>query len=197
LASFTLRLHIPRQAKWRMPPNSELRSKITLYQREGRHTQWEHYRAVYMKTLCIVPCGMRKIWKSNPTAGPTPAGEVYTGSFARKCQEYASVFYPGAYVILSAKYGFLWPDDIIPGDYNVTFNDSKTHPIKISEMIESARSKGLYVYDQLVVVAGKHYVDTAKQVFPGKQFHEPLKGCTGNGFMLQRMTEAIRIKLPL
>ena len=117
-----------------------------------------------MKTLCIVPCGKQKIWKSNPTAGPTPAGEVYTGSFAQKCQEYVSFFYPGAYVILSAKHGFLWPEDLIPEDYNVTFNDPKTHPITIPEMIESARSKGLYAYDQVVVVAGKKYVEMAKCV---------------------------------
>jgi hypothetical protein len=150
-----------------------------------------------MNTLCIVPCGKQKLWKSNPAAGPTPAREVYTGSYARKCQEYASVFYPSAYVILSAKYGFLWPNDLIPGDSNVTFNDPKTHPITISEMITSAQLKNLYAYDQIVVVAGKNYVDMAKQVFPGKHIHDPLKGCTGNGFMMQRMKEAIRKKLPI
>jgi hypothetical protein len=126
-----------------------------------------------------------------------PAREVYTGLFARKCQEYASVFYSGAYIILSAKYGFLWPNDLIPGDYNVTFKDRKTHPIVISEMVRSAQSKGLYAYDQIVVVAGKNYVNMAKQVFPGKHIHDPLKGCTANGFMMQRLGEAIRKKLPL
>ncbi len=150
-----------------------------------------------MKTLCIVPCGKQKIWKKNPAAGPTLAKEVYTGSFARKCQEYASLFYPTDYVILSAKYGFLWPNDVIPGDYSVTFNDLRTHPITISELEKSARSKDLYAYDQIVVVAGKNYVDMAKKVFPGKHIHDPLKGCTRNGFMMQRLKQAILKKLPI
>ena len=150
-----------------------------------------------MKTLCIIPCGKRKIWTDNPNAGPTPAHEVYTGSFAKKCQEYASTFYPDSYIILSAKYGFLWPNDIIPGEYNVTFNDSSTHPISISSMISSARLKGLVSYDQIVVVAGKNYVNMAKQVFPGKFIHDPLKGCAGNGIMMSRMKSAIQTNRPL
>jgi len=47
-------------------------------------------------------------------------------------------------------------------------------------------------------ITGRHAPEyAAKQVFPGKQIHNPLNGCTGNGFMMQRMTEAIRKKLPL
>jgi hypothetical protein len=47
-----------------------------------------------MKTLCIVPCGKTKIWDKNPNAGPTKAEYVYVGSFAKKCREYATTFYP-------------------------------------------------------------------------------------------------------
>jgi hypothetical protein len=150
-----------------------------------------------MKTLCIIPCGKHKIWTENPNAGPTPARDVYIGSFARKCQEYASFFYPGYYVILSAKYGFLWPDDLIPGNYEVTFNNPSTHPITISEMISSAKVKDLFPYDQIVVVAGKNYVSMIRQVFPGKLIRDPLKGCSGNGYMMQRLTESIRMSLAL
>ena len=150
-----------------------------------------------MKTLCIIPCGKSKIWDKNPGAGPTKARHVYTGPFASKCQEYARKFYPEAWIILSAKYGFLWPDDIIPGPYNVTFNDPTTGPISINEVIRSAQEKGLVGYDEIVIVAGKKYVEMARQAFPGKAIREPLKGCGGNLLMTKRMKEAIESGRPL
>jgi len=150
-----------------------------------------------MKTLCIVPCGSRKIWDKNPFAGPTPAKDVYIGSFAKKCQEYARTFYSDSYVILSARYGFLWPDDIIPSNYNVTFNDLSTRPITIPEMKKSAVTKKLLDYDQIVVIAGRNYFEMAKQVFPGKIVRNPLKGCSGNGVMEHRMALAIESNTPL
>lgn len=150
-----------------------------------------------MKTLCIIPCGKRKIWNDNPNAGPTPSRDVYTGSFAKMCLKYASTFYPDSYVILSAKYGFLWPNDLIPEDYNVTFNDLPSNPISIPLMISSARFKGLLSYDQFVVIAGKNYVNMAKQVFPGKVIINPLKGCAGNGIMINRMKSAIKNGRPI
>jgi len=54
----------------------------------------EQKRVGPMKTLCIVPCGKAKIWDKNPKAGPTMAKQVYTGPFAKKCQEYAELYYP-------------------------------------------------------------------------------------------------------
>ena len=61
---------------------------------------------------------MRKIWDINPFAGPTKAKYVYVGPFAKKCKEYAQKFYPSSWCTLSAKYGFLFPNDIVPGPYN-------------------------------------------------------------------------------
>ena len=65
-----------------------------------------------MKTLCIVPCGSKKIWKKNPNAGPMKAKDVYIGPFASKCQQYAKHFYPESWCILSAKHGFLFHNEI-------------------------------------------------------------------------------------
>jgi len=76
-----------------------------------------------MKIICIVPCGNKKIWDVFPDAGPTPAKNAYVGGFASKCQEYARAFYPDNYFILSAKYGFLQPEEIVPNKYNVTFKN--------------------------------------------------------------------------
>ena len=99
--------------------------------------------------LCVVPCGSLKIWDKYPNAGPTKAKDAYIGPFVKTCIEYAEKFYPGTYVILSAKYGFLFPDEVIPGNYNVTFNDPSTDPITIEELRRQAEQKGLMKYDEI------------------------------------------------
>lgn len=142
--------------------------------------------------LCVVPCGSLKIWSKNPNAGPTKARDVYVGQFAKTCIEYAEKFYPNSYVILSAKYGFLFPDELIPEDYNVTFNDPKTNPIGVEELRKQAEEKELTKYDEIVVVAGNNYVNIVKKVFAGKKIATPLKGLGGMGPMISAMKKAIR-----
>jgi hypothetical protein len=68
-----------------------------------------------MNTLCIIPCGSAKIWDKDSDAGPTAAQYVYTGGFSMNCKQYAMMFYPNSWCILSAKYGFLLPDDVVAG----------------------------------------------------------------------------------
>ncbi len=150
-----------------------------------------------MKTLCVVPCGYEKIWKKHPDAGPTRARDVYTGVFARKCQQYAIKFYPESYCILSAKYGFLWPDNIIPGPYDVTFKKQSTNPIPLHELKKNVIQKGLLEYDEIVVIAGRDYVQKVVQVFADKKVHIPLKGCRGFGDMMGRLKRAIVDGKPL
>jgi hypothetical protein len=150
-----------------------------------------------MKTICIIPCGKGKIWKRNPGTGPTPAKDVYTGTFARKCQEYARKFYGEAYLILSAKYGFLFPNDIVPGDYNVTFKRPSTHPIKIPELVQIAHDKQLFQFEGLVIVAGHDYSEIARQVFPGKVIVTPLAKCRNMFEMIQKMNKAIKEGQPI
>ena len=67
-----------------------------------------------MKTLCIASCGKSKIWDKQPQAGPMPARSVYVGPFSGACGRYADKFFPESWCILSAKYGFVLPDDLIP-----------------------------------------------------------------------------------
>ncbi len=142
--------------------------------------------------LCIVPCGKQKIWDKDPNAGPTKARDVYIGPFAKKCIEYAEKFYPNSYVILSAKYGFLFPDEIVPENYNVTFNDPKTNPITVEELRKQAERKGLMNYDEIVVLAGSNYVEIVKKVFTGKRVITPLRGLEGMGSMMSAIKKAIR-----
>lgn len=149
-----------------------------------------------MKTLCIAQCGHHKIWDDNPNAGPTMAKDAYTGVFAKKTQEYAKHFYPNDWCIISAKYGFLKPDDLIE-NYNVTFKDLKTKPITINELTASAREKNLFDYDELVIVASREYVDRIKTIFPGKLFQTPLNGIVGNGNMMKKLKIAIQTGVPI
>ena len=130
----------------------------------------------YEKVLCIIPCGNRKIWDKNPNAGPTRARDVYIGPFAKKCKEYAEKFYPSSWCILSAKYGFLFPDDIVPGPYNVTFNDKRTNPISVEELSKQVKEKGLDKYEKILVLGGKKYVSVVRKVFSKKKVYVPLEG---------------------
>ena len=145
-----------------------------------------------MHSLCIVPCGNRKIWGKYPDKGATKAKDVYIGPFTSKCGKYAMHFYPDSWYILSAKYGFLHPDDIIPETYDVTFNDKSTNPITIKELIKQASTKGLNKYNEIVIVAGEDYAKTVRQVFTSKNIRTPLKGCLGIGYMLQQLNDAIK-----
>lgn len=129
-----------------------------------------------MKTLCIAPCGQRKIWKKFPKLGPQKARDVYTGPYAGKCIEYASKFYPDSWCILSAKYGFLFPDDLVLGDYNVTFKKKQTKPLAINDLAIQVKNKELDKYDKIVVLGGKDYSDMIKEVISGKVLSLPLYG---------------------
>lgn len=144
------------------------------------------------KNLCIVPCGSKKVWDKFPEAGPTPAKDVYIGTFAKKCQEYAAKTCPDSWYILSAKYGFLSPEDIVKGPYNVTFNDKNTNPVSLKDLILQKRQKNLDQYDKIIVVAGKIYKNIIREVFQEKEVENPLEGCRGIGFMMGRLNELIK-----
>lgn len=144
-----------------------------------------------MKSICIIPCGRKKIWDLKSDAGPTRAKDVYIGTFTRKCQEYAEIFYPNAWYILSAKYGFLSPKDIIPGPYNVTFNKKKTNPISNEELFIQANTKRIDKYNYIVVLGGKNYVDRIAKVFSNQKVLAPLKNCKGIGYMMGKLNDAI------
>ncbi|CAD6492389.1 MAG: hypothetical protein LAKADJCE_00296 [Candidatus Argoarchaeum ethanivorans] len=150
-----------------------------------------------MKTLCIVPCGNRKIWDKNPNAGPTKAKYVYVGPFAKKCREYATRFYLSSWCILSAKYGFLLPNYIVPGPYNVSFNDRKTNPITIKELSDQVKEKGLGNHERIVTLGGKNYVEMANEVFSSKEILSPLSDCKGIGYMMGKLNDSIKRGVPL
>jgi hypothetical protein len=144
-----------------------------------------------MKTICIIPCGSKKIWDINTDTGPTEARKVYVGPFAKKCRQYAETFYPGSWCILSAKYGFLFPDDNVAGPYNTAFNKKGTNPIANEKLTRQAKKKGLNEYHKIIVLGGKNYIKRVRQVFSDKKVSAPLEKCKGIGYMMKKLNEAI------
>ncbi len=118
-----------------------------------------------MNTLCIVQCGGQKIWKKYPNIGHVKTKEAYTSLYFKKNRDYAERF-GDDWMILSAKYGFLSPDDKI-GDYNVTFKLKRSGPISYLELKNQVRNRGLDNYSTILVLGGKEYLDAVKAAFAG------------------------------
>lgn len=87
--------------------------------------------------LIIIASGKPKIWDKLPDIGPVKASEVYTGTFHRLSRAYAEQF-ANEYLILSPKYGFLRPDDIVLKTYDVRFTMKGTgaDTIQLGELKE-------------------------------------------------------------
>lgn len=151
-----------------------------------------------MKQLCVIPCGTKKIWSREPDIGAVKAKDAYIGTFHKLCRDYANHFI-GDWVILSAKYGFLWPDDYVPGDYDVTFNKSSTEIMSDEDLKEQAIDKGLDRYNQIIVLTGKKYVPVIETVFSNKDcfIQFPLLECRGIGYMQQLLKEAVKTNKPI
>lgn len=152
--------------------------------------------------LCIVPCGRQKIWDRYPYRGPTPAREAYIGPFSKKCIEYAERFYPHSYRILSARYGFLRPEQEIE-NYNITFRDPEAIPN--GDLINQVIEQGLVNYDQIIILGGLLYREKVRDVFSQAaiilglqepQIIAPLEGLR-IGQQIQRINLAIEDNIPI
>jgi hypothetical protein len=142
------------------------------------------------RRLCIIPCGAAKVWDKHPDHGPTEAKDVYTDGFAKACQNYAKMFFTD-WVILSAKYGFLRPDDIVNEGYNVSFIKPSAETISVPTLQQQVVQKELEKFDGIVVLGGKHYTERVVSAFgSGKNYVYPLSGCKGIGYMLERLVNA-------
>jgi len=73
---------------------------------------------------------------------------VYTGTPFLINKRYAEHF-GSDWVILSAKYGFIGPDFMIPEDYNITFNDLKSNPITKRVCIPSYRPQSVQLHNRV------------------------------------------------
>jgi hypothetical protein len=131
-------------------------------------------------TLIIVPCGAQKIWNSNPRAGRIPAKEAYTSQLFKVHREYAETF-GTEWLILSARYGFTHPDQLIE-DYDFKFDRSDLESKnwwRLRGMIQQAHS--LSRYQKVVLLGGRLYREIARRVLLGiflpRQIVEPFANC--------------------
>jgi len=79
-------------------------------------------------------------------------------------REYAERF-GDAWVILSAKYGFVGPEHIIAGPYDVTFKRSSTGPIDDRSLQRQIRDQMLDRFDEIIALGGADYRARIEKAF--------------------------------
>ncbi|MFC9448179.1 DUF6884 domain-containing protein [Bacillus cereus] len=144
-----------------------------------------------MKRLCIIPCGKKKIWDKHSDYGPMEAKDVYISPFGKACQAYATMFFEN-WVILSAKHGFLRPNDIVLENYDLAFDSKSDEVISIEQLQKQMVDKSLLQFDEIVLLAGKKHKKVVTKLYPEEIIAYPLEGCKGIGYMLQRLKEAVK-----
>jgi hypothetical protein len=143
------------------------------------------------RLLIIVPCGERKIWDRNPDHGPSPAREAYIGPPFVINRQYAERF-ATRWVVLSAKYGFIAPNFIIPGPYNVTFKMKRTNPVSAVMLTEQVKREGLGEFEAIIGLGGAEYRDRVAVAFAenGVKPVFPFAGYPKIGKMMQAVKKA-------
>ncbi|MED1638539.1 hypothetical protein P4V01_16555 [Bacillus thuringiensis] len=144
-----------------------------------------------MKRLCIIPCGKKKIWDKHSNYGPMEAKDVYISPFGKACQAYATMFFEN-WVILSAKHGFLRPNDIVLENYDLAFDSKSDEVISIEQLQKQMVDKSLLQFDEIVLLAGKKHEKVVTKLYPEEMITYPLEECKGIGYMLQRLIEAVK-----
>lgn len=145
-----------------------------------------------MNRLCIIPCGKRKIWDAGDYAGPAAAETAYTGVFHKLCQTYARMFFQN-WTILSAKHGYLLPEDLVPESYDLSFSMKNAEIITEAMLKEQIAKKFPYEFQEIIILGGKKFKPIAEGSFgPNPQFRYPLEGEKGIGLMQRRLKKAIQ-----
>lgn len=144
-----------------------------------------------MSKLVVVSCGSKKIWHKNPSAGPTPAKNVYVSGYTNILKSYPQKF-NNDWVILSAKYGFIDPDFIIPEPYNITFKDKSARTITVEQLRGQVKKKGLDKYEEIIVLGGKEYADKVRMAFSATNcsVRAPVEGLQ-IGKIMKKVNDAI------
>jgi hypothetical protein len=115
------------------------------------------------KTLIVVPCADRKIWDIDPfyKGEKVPARYAYVGNYSKACIRYAQKREKSGdiFLILSTKYGFLFPDDLIE-DY-----DEKSFIISDEPLRLQAEKIDVSQIHSIEVVAPEEYYWKVKKAF--------------------------------
>ena len=116
--------------------------------------------------LVIVPCGQKKVWDRSPSVGPTAARDAYTGPPFGINRAFAERF-GEAWMVLSAKYGFIEPAFMIPAPYNITFKNRRTGPITTDQLREQIQKDNLARFTTVIGLGGKEYREAIELAFAG------------------------------
>ncbi|MFS0837796.1 DUF6884 domain-containing protein [Paenibacillus sp. 1P03SA] len=134
-------------------------------------------------TLCIIPPGKRKLWDRDPAHGPAPAKHAYTGTLNRKARAYAEAC-GYDWVILSAKHGFLMPEDTVPGNYDTAFGAANAGIITSEELARQWKEMRLDTYKRIEVLGGKKFRPIIGALAGTAHVDFPLETSRGIGDML-------------
>jgi hypothetical protein len=147
--------------------------------------------------LCIIPCGTRKIWQLQPALGSVEAERAYLSTYHKLCKAYAEHFHY-RWVILSAKHGFLDPQDPVDGMYDVSFNKPDSGIISFDELRRQAADKGLDKYPDVQVLAGRKYrAPVAYALGNSSTITYPFERYKGIGYIQQALKRAIEDNVEL
>lgn len=69
---------------------------------------------------------------------------------------------------MSAKYGFLDPDDLLEGPYEVTFKRKKTNPVALETLQRQVTEQGQASFDRVIGLGGVEYRAALTQAFGGQ-----------------------------
>ena len=112
------------------------------------------------KVLVITECTKEKLGYDSSTK--TPAKKMYLGRLFKTVKEYSEGM-GFDYVIISAKYGLIFPDDIIEG-YEKALQ-TKEDVKNIQSLVEEKIRSLLRNYDKIVVIAGEKYRDVLRNLW--------------------------------
>jgi hypothetical protein len=116
--------------------------------------------------LVIVSCVAKKIWDVDASAPiHCPAGAAYVSPFFGKNRAYAQMF-GEAWCVLSAKFGFLMPDENVE-NYNATFKLRSPDLVTVGRLKEQISAKNLDRFQRVQVLGGKEYVQRVRAAFAG------------------------------
>lgn len=118
------------------------------------------------RVLVIVPCGRSKIWDKTPDAGPALAQDAYNGTPFKLNRQYAEGV-GTKWIILSAKFGFIFPEFTIAGPYEVTFKRKSTMPVSIATLKQQICDLRLAEFQLVIGLGGKEYRAAVSQAFVG------------------------------
>ncbi|GAB2555106.1 DUF6884 domain-containing protein [Gracilibacillus alcaliphilus] len=150
-----------------------------------------------MKSLCILPCGRKKIWDKQPEQGAVDAADAYIGVLHRLCRQYADL-YVKEWVIISGKHGLLQPNDTVPGNYDLTFQPNHPEVITVEQLREQVKAKQLDQFERIIALTGKKYQPVINRVFSEAQdIQYPLLGTRGIGEIQHLLKESIISGKPL